>query len=150
MKKLTAVLLGGAAAMLTLNAVQAAPIAPAAAPAAQSYAELLQPIPNAAAALQADDALRAQQPKIELAQYRGHHHHHHHHHGFFRGPRFGFGFYGGPVYGPDYDYDYGPPVVYGAPAPVGGDIAYCMQRYRSYDPNSGTYLGYDGQRHPCP
>jgi predicted lipid-binding transport protein (Tim44 family) len=29
-------------------------------------------------------------------------------------------------------------------------VAYCMQRYRSYDPSSGTYLGYDGFRHPCP
>jgi hypothetical protein len=29
-------------------------------------------------------------------------------------------------------------------------IAYCMQRFRSYDPASGTYLGYDGLRHPCP
>jgi hypothetical protein len=28
--------------------------------------------------------------------------------------------------------------------------AYCMRRYRSYDPSSGTYLGYDGYRHPCP
>jgi hypothetical protein len=25
----------------------------------------------------------------------------------------------------------------------------CTQRYRSYDPESGTYLGYDGNRHPC-
>jgi hypothetical protein len=25
----------------------------------------------------------------------------------------------------------------------------CAQRYRSYDPGSGTYLGYDGQRHSC-
>ncbi|WP_424618529.1 BA14K family protein [Bradyrhizobium sp.] len=25
-----------------------------------------------------------------------------------------------------------------------------MQRFKSYDPNSGTYLGYDGNRHPCP
>jgi hypothetical protein len=40
--------------------------------------------------------------------------------------------------------------VYGAPAPGGGDVAYCMQRFRSYDPDSGTYLGFDGQRHPCP
>ena len=33
----------------------------------------------------------------------------------------------------------------------GGDSAgYCAQRYKSYDPASGTYLGYDGQRHPCP
>jgi len=23
------------------------------------------------------------------------------------------------------------------------------QRYKSYDPASGTYLGYDGLRHPC-
>jgi hypothetical protein len=26
---------------------------------------------------------------------------------------------------------------------------YCAQRYRSYDPGSGTYLGYDGYRHRC-
>jgi hypothetical protein len=26
---------------------------------------------------------------------------------------------------------------------------YCAQRYRSYDPASGTYIGYDGRRHPC-
>jgi hypothetical protein len=25
----------------------------------------------------------------------------------------------------------------------------CSQRYRSFDPNSGTYLGYDGYRHYC-
>lgn len=37
-------------------------------------------------------------------------------------------------------------------APVYGSntAAYCAQRYRSYDPASGTYLGYDGLRHPCP
>lgn len=29
-------------------------------------------------------------------------------------------------------------------------VGYCSQRYRSYDPRSGTYLGYDGYRHPCP
>jgi hypothetical protein len=29
-------------------------------------------------------------------------------------------------------------------------VAYCEQRFRSYDPASGTYLGYDGYRHPCP
>jgi hypothetical protein len=26
---------------------------------------------------------------------------------------------------------------------------YCAQRYRSYDPESGTYMGRDGVRHPC-
>jgi BA14K-like protein len=64
-----------------------------------------------------------------------------------------YGYYGGPVYyGPGYTddqyYDGGPAV---APAPVGDDaIAYCMQNYSSYDPGSGTYLGNDGYRHPCP
>jgi hypothetical protein len=29
-------------------------------------------------------------------------------------------------------------------------VQYCMQRFRSYDPNSGTYLGLDGRRHSCP
>lgn len=27
--------------------------------------------------------------------------------------------------------------------------AACAQRYRSYDPASGTFLGYDGRRHSC-
>ena len=26
---------------------------------------------------------------------------------------------------------------------------YCARRYKSYDPRSGTYFGYDGLRHPC-
>lgn len=26
---------------------------------------------------------------------------------------------------------------------------YCASRYRSFDPSSGTYLGYDGSRHFC-
>ena len=25
----------------------------------------------------------------------------------------------------------------------------CSQRYRSFDPASGSFLGYDGHRHPC-
>ena len=29
-------------------------------------------------------------------------------------------------------------------------INYCLQRFRSFDPNSMTYLGHDGYRHPCP
>jgi hypothetical protein len=49
---------------------------------------------------------------------------------------------------------YGPGPYYGAPGYVGpgpGDaVGYCMQRFRSYDPGSGTYLGFDGLRHPCP
>jgi hypothetical protein len=54
--------------------------------------------------------------------------------------------YGPGYYGPGY---YGaPPVAYGPPP--GDAVAYCMQRFRSYDPGSGTYLGNDGYRHPCP
>jgi hypothetical protein len=56
------------------------------------------------------------------------------------------------VYAPSY---YGPAYGYddSAAGPPPGDddgVAYCMQTYRSYDPQSGTYLGNDGQRHPCP
>jgi hypothetical protein len=67
-----------------------------------------------------------------------------------------YGYYGGPGYydqgyTDDQYYDDGAAVAV-APAPVGGDdsVAYCMQTYRSYDPASGTYLGYDGLRRPCP
>ncbi len=28
-------------------------------------------------------------------------------------------------------------------------ITYCARRYRSFDPYTGTYLGYDGLRHYC-
>lgn len=28
--------------------------------------------------------------------------------------------------------------------------AECAARFRSFDPASGTFLGYDGRRHPCP
>jgi hypothetical protein len=72
----------------------------------------------------------------------------------------GPGYYDSPAYnapgyyGDQYAYDdqYGDDgAVAVVPAPVTGDSeAYCAQRYRSYDPSSGTYLGFDGQRHPCP
>ena len=29
-------------------------------------------------------------------------------------------------------------------------VNYCAQRFRSYDPGSGTYVGNDGRRHSCP
>jgi BA14K-like protein len=29
------------------------------------------------------------------------------------------------------------------------DDRYCSEHYRSYDPASGTYMGYDGQRRSC-
>ena len=38
----------------------------------------------------------------------------------------------------------------GGPGGGGGAVEYCMQRFRSYNPNTGTYMGNDGRRHPCP
>ena len=69
--------------------------------------------------------------------------------GALAAPYYGYGYGPGPYY---YAPPPPPPPGYGAPAaPVAGDaVAYCMQRFKSYDPNSGTYLGFDGQRHPCP
>jgi hypothetical protein len=71
---------------------------------------------------------------------------------------FGAGLVGGAIIGgalaaPYYYRPYYGPYYYPAPAygPGPGDpVAYCMQRFQSYDPQSGTYLGYDGLRHPCP
>jgi hypothetical protein len=77
----------------------------------------------------------------------------------------GWGYYGGgfaagaivggllaaPYYD-GYGYDgYGDVDAYAYEAPVDDSaVAYCVQRFRSYDPASGTYLGNDGYRHPCP
>lgn len=84
---------------------------------------------------------------------------HHHHGGWGGGAALG-GFAAGAILGgalaaqrPYYGYGYAPgPVYYDAgPGYYGGDATgYCMQRFKSYDPASGTYLGYDGYRHPCP
>ena len=37
-----------------------------------------------------------------------------------------------------------------AAEPVEEAMAACADRFRSYDPSTGTYLGYDGAEHPCP
>ena len=57
-------------------------------------------------------------------------------------------YYGGRgyYYGPPAYY---PPPYYGPAYGPGDWDAYCFSRYRSYDPYSGTYMGYDGLRHPC-
>ena len=111
-------------------------------------------------------------PVEAYAQYRGRY--------YRGGPRFaGRGYYGRPYYGRPYAGRYyrrggngaaaagiaglaAGAIIGGALAqqqaqaaptyvvPNSGGDAYCAQRYRSYDPASGTYLGYDGLRHPCP
>ena len=62
-------------------------------------------------------------------------------------------YYGpGPYYYPYYSRPYYAPVPAGYYAQGYGPPpgAYCMQRFRSYNPRSGTYLGTDGSRHSCP
>jgi hypothetical protein len=94
MEKKIAGLLG---AMVTLGAFNTAQAAPTPAPSdvlrANSFAELLEPIPNAAALLKAVDESRttpSAEGNVQLAQfYHHHHHHHHHHHSFY--PRYGYG-----------------------------------------------------------
>jgi hypothetical protein len=166
MDKKMAGLLGAAAAIVTASGAHATvlPRSDAAAPAA-SYRDLLKPVPDALAALQADNALRAQQrpARLQLAQFHHHHHHgffpgffhHHHHHGFFPGFGLGFGFgsglYGPPVYAPPPAYYGGYYTYYGPPGPPRRpDVAWCEAHYRSYNPATGMYLGYDHRYHPCP
>lgn len=66
-----------------------------------------------------------------------------------------YGYYDGGAgyYSQGYDdqyYDDGGGTFAVAPDQGGDSVGYCSQTYRSYDPASGTYLGYDGFRHPCP
>jgi hypothetical protein len=45
---------------------------------------------------------------------------------------------------------YQPVPVYYAPAPWSPDwYAYCARKYGSFDPRSGTFVGFDGYRHLC-
>ena len=89
------------------------------------------------------NAANAAPTTIETVRWRGR--------GWGRGAGVGAGIIGGAILGgmlaaPYYAYE-GP---YYGPGYGGNAVAYCMQRFRSYDPGSGTYVGYDGLRHPCP
>ena len=58
----------------------------------------------------------------------------------------------GAIYSPDgmtIQFDRGS-VWQRAVGPTPDMVAYCARRFKSYDPESGTYLGYDGLRHRCP
>lgn len=85
------------------------------------------------------------QPLVDVQYRRWHHRHHHHgwrhrhHHG--TGAAVLGGLAAGAVIGG---------AIANSQARANDAAAYCAQRYRSYDPASGTYLGYDGNRHPCP
>ena len=107
------------------------------------------------------ERLDASGVKAEYTQYRR---------GFrgrgFHGPRYGYrgGYYrrgygaapligglaAGALIGGAIASQAAPAPGYYAAQPDDDAVAYCAQRFKSYDPASGTYLGYDGQRHPCP
>ena len=102
--------------------------------------------PAAAAPMMAAGAERLSGSGLVNVQYRGWHHRHHHygwrhrhHHG--AGAAVLGGLAAGAIIGG---------AIANSQARANDAVAYCAQRYRSYDPASGTYLGYDGNRHPCP
>ncbi|WP_332123039.1 BA14K family protein, partial [Azorhizobium caulinodans] len=74
--------------------------------------------------------------------------------GWGPGPYWG-GYYG---YGPGWGFapGFATGVIVGSavavpppPPPPANWYAYCASKYRSFDPRTGTYMGYDGRRHPC-
>lgn len=122
MDKLVIGLLGAVAGLATAGSAQAT-TSPAANPAegvnsVASYAELLDPIPNAVETLKADDAARPMMEGVQQADYdggynrgyggynrgyrgeygpgHGYQHHHHHHHRY--GDRYGYYHRPGPSY----------------------------------------------------
>jgi hypothetical protein len=88
MEKKIAGLLGAVATLGTFGAVEAAPMvapAPAEILNANSFADLLEPIPNAASLLQVvDEAGPIPSANENVQQVQFYHHHHHHHHSQYR------------------------------------------------------------------
>jgi hypothetical protein len=56
----------------------------------------------------------------------------------------------GPYYYPSPYYPPAPAGYYAPTAPSGDPVAYCEQRFRSYNPKTGLYIGTDKRLHPCP
>jgi hypothetical protein len=78
--------------------------------------------------------------------HRRHHGHHNNNNWPYYGLAFGLGY--GLGYGGGYGYDDG---YYGNHYYSGGGdhVQWCLNRYRSYNPRTDTYMGYDGYRHRC-
>jgi hypothetical protein len=69
-------------------------------------------------------------------------HHHHHYHGGYWGP--------GPAIGAGIlGFAAGAAIAGAAESSHRDHVDACFAAYRSYDPRSDTYLGYDGYRHRC-
>jgi hypothetical protein len=81
------------------------------------------------------------------AEAKKKHHHHHHHHGHHgHAAAVGvFGFAAGTMLGAALAQPRpAPTVVYGSDW-----VAYCSAKYKSYNPATNLYLGYDGYYHTC-
>ena len=105
------------------------------------------PLPNLAPSFSA-----ASDSGLQPAAFRRYPRFHHFGRGFGgAGIGLGLGLLGGAIIGgalaDDYYGDYG--GYYGGDQYYGGSIDDCASRFRSYDPGSRTYLGYDGRRHYC-
>ena len=91
MDKKIAGLLGAVASLGTFGAAEAAPApAPTDVLRANSYADLLEPIPDAAARLQAIDEsapVPSAQDNVQVAQFYHHHHHHSQYRRYYEEPR---------------------------------------------------------------
>ena len=84
---------------------------------------------------------------IESVQYYGHGHRYYGHRHYYHGGGGAGALIGGLAAGAII----GGAIAAGqANAAAQQNAAYCSQRYRSYDPASGTYLNNDGNRYPCP
>jgi hypothetical protein len=110
--------------------------------AAPASAQVARPQSGLVGALSGENA----RPLATEVQYRRWHRrhygwrHHRHHRGW--GPGLGVGLATGAIIGGA--------IAAQSQARANSAIEYCMRRFRSFDPASGTYLGFDGRRHPCP
>ncbi len=66
--------------------------------------------------------------------------------GYAYAPRY-YGYSPGYAYAPAYP---APGTVLAQSGPSAATVASCEARFRSYNPSTGMYTGYDGQQHPCP
>lgn len=109
--------------------------------------------PAAAAPMMVTPGMGQSSTNVEAVQFRhghrgpgwrhhgGWNHRYEHRHGYYGNGAALSGLAAGAIIGG---------AIANSQARAGDAEAYCSQRFKSYDPRSGTYLGYDGDRHPCP
>ena len=62
---------------------------------------------------------------------------------------YGWPYYGGIGLGYGFGYDDGLDYYNDRYNGGGSHVQWCLNRYRSYNPRTNTYMGYDGYRHRC-